>query len=102
MITVEMMIAILQKFNSDAIVRIALPNDDYSENVVFVEEMDGKEVHFCTDKPDWISSRVCGHTYSDLGDCWIEVLHQEDNFGQIKTHRAKPPRLSHQAENRPT
>ncbi|MEG4294548.1 hypothetical protein Q5692_37800 [Microcoleus sp. C2C3] len=102
MITVEMAIAMLQKFDPKAIVRIAQPNDNYSENVVFVEEMDGKEVHFCTDKPDWVPSCVCGYTYSDLGDCWIEVLHQEDNFGQIKTHRIEPPRLSHQTENRPT
>ena len=96
MITVREVMEILGKFNPDAIIRLAQPDNDFSENCSFIEEMDGREVHFCNTEPHWASSAVCGYSWSDEGDCWIEVLEFEQgtNFGRIKTHRTAPPKLS--------
>ena len=52
MITVRQVLEILQKCKPDALVRIAIPGNDYSDNVSFIEQCDELEVHFCDSIPD--------------------------------------------------
>ena len=81
MITVSEAIELLQKCNPKAIIRIAIPGNDYSENVTFVEQCDEKEVHFCNTKPE---ERPTFEDYlNDNRDYWIEVISETDNFAKI-------------------
>jgi len=86
MITVREAIELLRHCNPDAIIRIAMPEDDYSENVSFIQECDQQEVHFCNTKPEQDPS--FNDYLDDKSDFWVEAINETDNFSQIKTYRA--------------
>jgi hypothetical protein len=73
MITAQEMIELLKMCDPRALVRIAIPGDNYSENVSFVDYCTtGNEIHLCNDKPDWIGDE----------DWRITVLAESENFAK--------------------
>jgi len=88
MITVRQAIELLQKCNLDALIRIAIPENDYSENVDFIEEIDQLEVHFCNDKPE--NEPNLEDYLNNESDFWVETVSESDNFAKKKTHGVTP------------